>query len=75
MWLPGRIAACSISALHDVSRQTVSGMDVESLLIDAVFLATGGRAIPSGRTKATGARTGFRDANLIGKPFGGHCFL
>jgi hypothetical protein len=38
-------------------------------------LATGGRAIPSGRAKAISARSGFRDANLIGKLFGGHCFL
>jgi len=54
MRLSSRTAARAIPALHDVTRQAISGMDVESVPIDAVFLATGGRAIPSGRAKTTG---------------------
>ena len=66
MWLSGRIAASAISSLHDVARQTVSGMDAQNVLIDAISVAVGWGAVPGDRAKAIGVGTHFLDANLIG---------
>lgn len=66
MWFSDRIAACAISSLHDVARQTVSGMDAQNVPINAIPMAVGWGAVPGGRAKAVGAGTNFHDANLIG---------
>jgi hypothetical protein len=50
-------------------------MDAQNVLINAIPVAVGWGTVPGGRAKATGAGTGFNDANLIGKLFDGHCFL
>ena len=66
MWLSGRNAARAISSLHDVARQTVSGVDAQNLLIGSIPVAVSWGAIPGDRAKAIGAGTYFHDANLIG---------